>query len=74
MLPEAVKRLPEVELGYHWWLDFDYRGGVDKRVGGWDKVQSVPGMRTGWWVVVFREGTRSRVFHWSEPANASSPA
>lgn len=57
-LPQTVKNLPVIEPGHHWWLDIDYRQGVSKRVGWW----TVSGKyRFHWYVVVFRDGTRTAI-------------
>lgn len=55
-MPESVERLPAFDLGFRWWLNFDYRGGVARRIGWW---VSDGKYRTHWYVVTFNDGTRS---------------
>lgn len=49
----------EVQLPDLWWLDPNFRGGVDKRVG-WN--MEIPfGWVAHFYIVLFRDGTRSPV-------------
>jgi hypothetical protein len=58
MMIKASLAKEEVQLPWGWWLDLDFRGGVDKRVG-WSVVEGK--VRTRYWIVLFRDGTRGPV-------------
>ena len=56
---KAIRALEEVQLPFGWWLDPSFRGGVDKRIGWWVEI---PFDRLcHFYVVIFRDGTRSPV-------------
>lgn len=64
-MPDALLKRQEVELPYGWWHDLYFRGGVDKRVGWWMEVPF--GKLCHFYVVVFRDGTRSPVITGTNP-------